>query len=500
MSQLIEYWKQFGRFQRNARLYLLSNALSGITFGIIVVLYNLYLTALGYGTDFIGLVLFVGTLGAGLAIFPAGICIDRFSGKGILIWSSVLIGIVGMGQILFRTPVPLLISTFIAGIAGAFVLVINAPFLTLHSTPAERPHLFSLNIVVTLATSVIGEALGGILPIWLRTIPWLMGPLPSSLAWMLADQAAPRAYQLALLLAGLIAAPNLIPLFLLSNDHPRRSAGDPASAPVLSQGSPSMGENQGRGVSLRPPPGRTQGDAPTLVPNVSPARMETLRQVPSLSEALASLTQWRRQLSLHRVLFSPVVAIVLVQVLIATGAGLFIPYFNIYFVRHLGASSALFGVIAGGANLLNALFALLAPWLAQRIGKVATMALTELVSVPLMLIIGLTRFLPLAALLYPFRQGFMDMSQGIMQVFSMEVVSRRHRGLANSSYQAAYQGASAIGTPIGGLIIAHVGYTPVFICAALLYMLAIGLLWARFGQSQLSVQTHDEQSPDEVAL
>ncbi len=456
MSQLVEYWQQFGRFQRNARLYLLSNALSGIPFGIIIVLYNLYLNALGYGTDFIGLVLFVGTLGAGLAIFPAGICIDRFSGKAILIWSSVLIGVVGIGQMLFRTPAPLLISTFIAGVAGAFTLVINAPFLSLNSTPAERPHLFSLNIVVTLATSVIGEALGGVLPIWLRTIPWLMSPLPHSFAWMLASQAAPRAYQLALLLAGLIAIPNFIPLFMLSNDYPHRGVDDPASAPAW-------------------------------------------RQLPSLPRALANFTMWRQQLSWHNVLFSPVVVIVLIQVLIATGAGLFIPYYNIYFVRHLGASSALFGIIAGGANLLNALFALLAPWLAQRIGKVATMVLTELVSVPLMLMIGLTRFLPLAALLYPFRQGFMDMSQGIMQVFSMEVVSRRHRGLANSSYQAAYQGASAIGTQLGGLIIAHLGYTPVFICAALLYVLAIGLLWGRFGRGQLSVQTHDERSPDEVA-
>lgn len=93
--------QQFGRFRRNARLYLISNALSGITVGIIQILYNLYLIALGYHTDFIGQILFVGTLGAGLAIFPAGICIDRFGGKSILIWSSFLIGVAGAGQISF---------------------------------------------------------------------------------------------------------------------------------------------------------------------------------------------------------------------------------------------------------------------------------------------------------------------------------------------------------------------------------------------------------------
>src|SRR5438270_5095801 len=104
----LNYIKQFGHFQRNARLYLISNALSGVTAGILVVLYNLYLSSLGYGADFIGTVLFAGTVGAGLTIFPAGICVDRFSGKAILIWSSLLIGLAGAGQILFRQPLPLL--------------------------------------------------------------------------------------------------------------------------------------------------------------------------------------------------------------------------------------------------------------------------------------------------------------------------------------------------------------------------------------------------------
>src|SRR5207237_4315851 len=89
----LNYIQQFGRFQRNARLYLISNALSGVTTGIILVLYNLYLASLGYGTDFIGVVLFVVTIGAGLAIFPAGLCVDRFRGKTILIYSYLLIGV-----------------------------------------------------------------------------------------------------------------------------------------------------------------------------------------------------------------------------------------------------------------------------------------------------------------------------------------------------------------------------------------------------------------------
>src|SRR5579864_1229877 len=204
MQFLIEYVRQFGSFQRNARLYLISNALGGVTTGIVLVLYNLYLVSLGYRADFVGVLLLVGTLGAGLAIFPAGACIDRFSGKAILIWSSLLIGVAGIGLFLFRQPIPLLVSSFVAGIGGAFLLVINAPFLMANSTPAERPHLFSLNIALSLITTVLGKLIGGVLPIWFGAISWLMTPLPSWSVWLLANQPDARSYQLALLFAGII--------------------------------------------------------------------------------------------------------------------------------------------------------------------------------------------------------------------------------------------------------------------------------------------------------
>ena len=161
MQQFIEHLSQFRYFQRNARLYLLTNALSGMTSGIIVVLYPLYLSALGYGTDFIGLLLFASMLGISVAIFPAGLCIDRFSGKAILIWSSILVGVSCTVGVLLHRPVALCSSAFVTGVGIAFVLVLNAPFLMKNSAPAERAHLFSANIVIVLIAVVLGEVFGG---------------------------------------------------------------------------------------------------------------------------------------------------------------------------------------------------------------------------------------------------------------------------------------------------------------------------------------------------
>jgi predicted MFS family arabinose efflux permease len=117
-----------------------------------------------------------------------------------------------------------------------------------------------------------------------------------------------------------------------------------------------------------------------------------------------------------------------------------------------------------------------------RIGRMRTLLLTRLASLPVMLAIGLTSWLPLAAFLYPLRQCLMDMSAGILQVFSMEVIERPRRGVANSSYQAAFQGSQAITTPLGGLLIVHAGYSIVFVITALFYLLALVVLWGRFGR------------------
>src|SRR5437660_11946422 len=94
MRLLNEYIQQFKHFQRNARLFLISNVLSGVTAGILLVLYNLYLISLGYHADFVGVILFVGTIGAGIAIFTAGAFIDRFGVKINVIFFITLIGIV----------------------------------------------------------------------------------------------------------------------------------------------------------------------------------------------------------------------------------------------------------------------------------------------------------------------------------------------------------------------------------------------------------------------
>jgi MFS family permease len=463
MPILLEYARHFGRFQRNARLYLISNALSGVTTGILLLLYNLYLISLGFNASFIGIVLFTATIGGGLAIFPAGLCIDRYSGKWILIWSNLLIGIAGVGQILFRQPVPLLVSGFVAGVGLAFVLVINSPFLTNNSLPEERPYLFSLNIFLLLITSVLGSLIGGILPELFRASPFFMAPLPSSFTGMLAASPNPRSYQLSLLLAGTIAAPSFIPFFLMTGDKPKTHAPDvpqPDTVPDIHEPDTHKGCHY------------ITSSRCNVVTSLVGVRLVDVRQM---------------GLKISKLVRNPMFLLTVLQVFFGFGAGLFTPYFNIFFVQHLKASPALFGLISAAGTAVTALMTIAAPWLATRLGRVPAIVLTQLASLPLLVLMGFVPFLTLVIVLFLFQQGFGNMENGVLQVFSMEAISERRRGLANSSYQAGYQVASAVAAPVGGFIITLLGYAPLFIGGAFCYLLAIGLLWGSFGRRKARI-------------
>src|SRR5205085_1504163 len=166
---------------------------------------------------------------------------------------------------------------------------------------------------------VIGEVVGGTLPLWFRSQGWLMGPLPLWAAPLLASQPGQRSYQLSLLFAGLIAAPSLAPLFLLREPRRPNAERQPgrASAGDLSAGGPNPGRPQGEHIpGGGPTPGYTQKEH---IPADGPAPGRP-QGVP-LHIQLAVVT---------RLIHTPFFFLTLVYILTGLGAGLVIPYFNIF--------------------------------------------------------------------------------------------------------------------------------------------------------------------------
>ena len=84
-----------------------------------------------------------------------------------------------------------------------------------------------------------------------------------------------------------------------------------------------------------------------------------------------------------------------IHALIALGAGLVIPFLNLYFVNVVGLSEEQFGVLAGAGLLTRIALTSFGPQLGNSVGKVRAVGSTQLLSIPLLLAMG---FLPVPIL------------------------------------------------------------------------------------------------------
>ncbi|TMC18528.1 MAG: MFS transporter [Chloroflexi bacterium] len=463
MIRAVGYLRQYKQFQRNARLYLLAMVIAGLAGGMVLTIQSLYFSALGYGTDFIGVLILAVIVGSGITLVPAGLCVDRFSGKTILIWSKVLLILAAMVNILLRDATSMCVSAFFIGIGSAFVMVLHGPFLTRNSTPDERVHLFGMGTVLGLVTAVLGEMFGGVLPLWLREHSWAMLP---QLSWLLAPESLARSYQITLLLSIIFVLPAFIPFLLMTDDCP-------SGARVV--------EKQSHLLRSEP----------------KKMLLSLLKRFKSNKAAVTqqdttSLGFWQNARS---VLFSPLAMVTSVSMLANIGAGLLSPYFSLFFVQQVGMTSALFGLVDGIAQLMSAVGILLAPWLVTRVGRITAILLPRLLAIPLLLCIAMPISVPLVAILHPLRQFMSGLPIGLWQAFSMEVLPNERRGLANSSYLGAGQLAWAVAAPAGGVMIHKLGYIPVFWMTALCSLLAVVLFWWRFGGKRFAT-TQEQDSQD----
>ena len=187
------YWQMVRGLNRDMRLYLLADGLSGFTVdgGIYAVIFNLYLLRLGYEAAFIGMVNGLGLLAYGLFSFPAGWLGSRFSTRKLI---GIGLGVMALGcaalpMAEFIAPhwrATWLVASYVFTNLGLALHVTNCtPFLTEISLVKERPYFYSLVATAWSLAGFAGNLIGGLLPVVLAFV------LSASLA-----DAAPYRYAL----------------------------------------------------------------------------------------------------------------------------------------------------------------------------------------------------------------------------------------------------------------------------------------------------------------
>lgn len=393
MSPLRSAWNDYREavraFTRPARVYLLTEFLAWTAHGVFQVLFNLYLVRAGHGPAVVGQAISLSGLGLALGAIPAGILANRWGRRRCIILGVALDGVCLATRAVAPQLSVIYGASLVAGAGQALLQISGAPFLTEHSTPRERTHLFSAFFSVALLAGVVGNALGGWLPQALTHLPVRYG-VDLTLA-----------YQATLLLGAAIALSGVAPMLRL------------------------------RGLTDAP----VDGAASQLDPAV------------------------RRRL----------VPIGVNALLIGAGAGLVIPFMNLYFADRFHCSSGQIGSFFSIAQICTALASLLGPALARRYGKLRTAVGAELASLPFLVTLGAERHLGVAVGAFWIRATLMQAASPLLGTFVMEVLPAGHRATATSLTNLAWNVGWAVSATLAGVVIQRFGYAVPFYITAVLY-------------------------------
>jgi MFS family permease len=150
-------------WDRNIKLFFVSNLLFQTGNGLFSVLYNLYVQALGYGPSLNGRLISAQSLATALLFIPIGLAGDRYSRRWLLFFGVLGAGLACFGRSFAETGSSLQLSALLAGLFGAAIQVLAVPFLADYSKPKDRLKLLSYHFSATLAAQVLGSTGGGVL-------------------------------------------------------------------------------------------------------------------------------------------------------------------------------------------------------------------------------------------------------------------------------------------------------------------------------------------------
>jgi len=139
--------------------------------------------------------------------------------------------------------------------------------------------------------------------------------------------------------------------------------------------------------------------------------------------------------------------------LIGIGAGLSIPFINVYFTERFTLGKPVLGLVMAAASLTMTLGALGTTRLVPRVGLVRATILTQALSIPFFLVLALATSLPLAIAAYVLRSALMNLATPLWRNLVMEVTPVAWRAAANASSMLCWNLGWAVSNHYGGVLI-----------------------------------------------
>jgi MFS family permease len=172
--------------------------------------------------------------------------------------------------------------------------------------------------------------------------------------------------------------------------------------------------------------------------------------------------------------------LILPMLVTSIGAGLIMPFMNVFFREVYHQPDPVIGTMFAWGSLSMGLGLLLAPMLADRMGKIQLVVITQGLSIPFLILLGFSPWFWLSAAAYFVRVALMNMSGPVYQTFVMEQVEPSARATVASLVSMAWNFGWAFSPTISGWMQVNYGFGPPFLGTIILYILSVFLYWAFF--------------------
>jgi len=166
---------------------------------------------------------------------------------------------------------------------------------------------------------------------------------------------------------------------------------------------------------------------------------------------------------------------------IAIGAGLTIPFINLFFFHNFLVDSSVFAIIGGVASILVAFLSLLVPNLKSKLGFRKGITYTQTISVVALFALATTEFfshtlwaLPVAVICYWIRTPLMNMAAPMTSELTMNYVGKRNQEMLSAIIAAIWSGSWFFSSQIFRWLRSEgLSYAYIFYITAVLYILGI---------------------------
>ncbi|MGB3699706.1 MAG: MFS transporter [Anaerolineales bacterium] len=171
---------------------------------------------------------------------------------------------------------------------------------------------------------------------------------------------------------------------------------------------------------------------------------------------------------------------ILPMLVTAIGAGLIMPFMNVFFRQAHHQPDPVIGSLFAWGSLAMGLGLLLAPPLADRMGKIQLVVVTQALSIPFLIILGSSPIFWMSAFAYYIRLALMNMSSPIYQTFVMEHVEPSARATVASLVSMAWSFGWAFSPTISGYLQVQYGFGPPFLGTIILYTISTIMYYVFF--------------------